>query len=283
MAWIRLDDDYVHHPKFVALSHGAFRLWHEGMAHCRKLMTDGLITLAYLKSFRYGQRVYVQELVVPCSPGTAPLWSLDAEGYHVHDYLDWNPSRDEDARDRESAKQRMRAYRGKRKLVTPRVTANVTVDVTPQITPPVPGQGPERSSLERELERKPFADARSRRPIFKGQRFVVFEWMLDDIRQVLGPYYEDFGLDEWFYALDERAQRLNLVMPKRDNGAWLQAQLLEEVTRRGLEIVGKTGTSFSPETVLPHAWPCSTCGDVHEGTRDQARRLVCLKAVSVSS
>lgn len=283
MAWIRLDDDYVHHPKFTALSHGAFRLWHEGMAHCRKLMTDGLITLAYLKAFRYGQRPFVQELLTPCSEGVAPLWTLDPDGYRVHDYLDWNPTREEDARDRETAKLRMRAFRGRRKQVTPNVTPPVTGDVTHKITPPVRGQGPERSVLEKESEKKPFTDARSRRPIFKGQRFVIFEWMLDDIRQVLGPYFEDFGLDEWFYALDERAQRLNLVMPKRDNGAWVQTQLLEEVTRRGLKIASQNGSDTALETVLPHAWPCGKCGEIHEGTAAQAAVFVCLKLTEASA
>lgn len=286
MAWIRLDDDYVHHPKFTALSHGAFRLWHEGMAHCKKLLTNGFISRTYLAGFRYGKSAFVRELVTPSSPGASALWMEEAEGYRVHDYLDWNPSREEELQDREAAKKRMRAYRGRWRKVpaaaavgSVAVTPLVTQSVTAFVTPDVRGRGQDLL-LERESERKPFADARSRRPIFRGQRFVVFEWMLDDIRQVLGPYFEDFGLDQWFYALDARAQQLNLVMPKRDNGAWLQAQLLEEVARRGLKIAGRNGAGELEDSRLPHAWQCTKCGDVHEGTEAEARGGVCLRKLA---
>ena len=123
-------------------------------------------------------------------------------------------------------------------------------------------------------------DARSKRPIFIGQRVTVFEWMLDDIRQILGPYTDDFDLHAWFYELDAKAMRLNLVIPKRDKGAWLQAQLLEEATRRGLKIAGATA---DPYENFPTAWQCSACGEIHEGTQEQGRRKVCLKALSVNS
>lgn len=285
MARIRLDDDYLYHPKFTVLSHGAFRLWHEGMVYCRKLMTDGLIAIADLKTFRYASRACVQELLTPRSPGVAPLWMEDAQGYHVHDYLDWNPSREEEQQDRAATKQRMRAYRGKKRgppgeVVTPDVTPHVTPEVTAHVTPHVLGQGQGRSSLEKESEKKPLhavaTEARSKRPIFTGQRIVIFEWMLDDIRQILGPYTDDFGLDVWFYELDAQAMRLNLVMPKRDGGAWVQAQLLAEVKRRGLSIAGVN----EPDDRVPYAWQCGRCGEIHEGTKEQNRQRVCFKGVS---
>lgn len=143
MAWIRLDDDYFYHPKFATLSHMAFRLWHEGLVYCRKLMTDGLIKTSALKAFRYGSPRAIRELTTPIHDGVAPLWAVDTEGYRVHDYLDWNPSQDEEQRDRREAKRRMRAFRGKAQSppVTPDVTASVLPNVTPHVTPAVPGQG----------------------------------------------------------------------------------------------------------------------------------------------
>ncbi len=149
MAWIRLDDDYINHPKFTVLSHLAFRLWHEGMSYCRKAMTDGVISAAALRSFRYGQKPAVKELTTPLHEGTSPLWELHDAGYRVHDYLDWNPSHEEDQRDREAAKKRMRAYRGRSQLVTQVVTPSVTANVTPTVTPIVPGLG-QGSDLRKE-------------------------------------------------------------------------------------------------------------------------------------
>jgi hypothetical protein len=152
MAWIRLDDDYVYHPKFTALSSDAFRLWHEGMAYCRKMMTDGLIRRSALKTFRYAKRTAVLELTTAPEPKIAPLWEADPEGFRVHDYLDWNPSQEEDQRDRDTAKRRMRAFRGR--VITP----SVTPSITPSVTPSVPGQGQGqglKANTERESERKP--------------------------------------------------------------------------------------------------------------------------------
>jgi hypothetical protein len=80
------------------------------------------------------------------------------------------------------------------------------------------------------------ANARSKRPIFKGQRLVVFEWMLDDLMKLLGPLTEDFGLDAWFSTLDARAAATAFVIPQRDSGAWLQQETLLEAQRRGLPI-----------------------------------------------
>jgi hypothetical protein len=78
--------------------------------------------------------------------------------------------------------------------------------------------------------------ARSKRPIFAGHRLVVFEWQLDDLTRMLGDHTEGFDLHAWFDALDQRARASGVVIPQRDNGAWLQAHTLCEAQRRGLPI-----------------------------------------------
>ena len=81
------------------------------------------------------------------------------------------------------------------------------------------------------------ASARSKHPTFSGQRFVVFEWMLDDLHKLLGTQnFEAFDLHEWFAALDARAEQSGIVIPQRDGGKWLQEQTLAEASRRGLLI-----------------------------------------------
>lgn len=152
MAWIRLDDDYVHHAKFTALSHQAFRLWHEGMAYCRKMLTDGQISFKAAKAFRYYSKAGAKELTTPEHPGAAPLWECEPDCYRVHDYLDWNPTSEEERADRDGAKLRMRAYRGRVKLppVTVHVTPSVTANVTPRVTPIVPGEGKGKDLLLQE-------------------------------------------------------------------------------------------------------------------------------------
>ena len=63
---------------------------------------------------------------------------------------------------------------------------------------------------------------------------MVFEWQLDDLTRMLGNHAEGFDLHAWFGALDQRARASGVVIPQRDNGAWLHAQTLHEAQRRGL-------------------------------------------------
>lgn len=79
------------------------------------------------------------------------------------------------------------------------------------------------------------ADHRSKRPIFKGQRLTVFEWMLDDIYRELGKSAAD-SLDchEWFFTLDGQMAQSGERVPQRDGGKWLLERTVEEAQRRGL-------------------------------------------------
>jgi len=95
----------------------------------------------------------------------------------------------------------------------------------------VPRVLPERREPVRELPKRG-----SRRPIFVGQRFVVFEWQLDQLARLLGPFFDDFDMHEWFYTLDARSALSPELIPQRDGGQWLQARTLEEAARRGLPV-----------------------------------------------
>lgn len=98
-----------------------------------------------------------------------------------------------------------------------------------------------RKPLAVSLEPVPaVADSRSKRPIFKGQRFVVFDWMLSDLSRMLGNHADAFDLHAWFYELDQRAVDANVVVPQRDGGKWLQERTHEEALRRGLPIAVQT-------------------------------------------
>jgi hypothetical protein len=107
MPFIRLSDNYIDHPKFIVLSDRAFRLWHEGMAYCRKHQTDGEIVSSALRGFRYAKPDAVREL----SAGTAPLWETVDVGFKVHDYLDWNPCREDEQRRQQESRERTKKWR----------------------------------------------------------------------------------------------------------------------------------------------------------------------------
>jgi len=83
----------------------------------------------------------------------------------------------------------------------------------------------------------------SKRPIFTGQRLTVFEWFLDRAEQTLGTkLLNEFDIHEWFFTLDTAAAKSEMVIPQRDNGAWLTEQLVSEATRRGLPVASINNT-----------------------------------------
>lgn len=128
MPFIRLSDNYIDNPKFTALSDGAFRLWHEGMAFTRRHQTDGIIPFATMKGFPSFTKSREKQLAAPYVEGANPLWVLiPGTGYRIHDYLAWNLSREEEQSERTATAARVRKFReGKRNGVTEGVTSTVT-------------------------------------------------------------------------------------------------------------------------------------------------------------
>lgn len=115
MAWLRLDDGFGEHPKIDALSDTAFRLHVCGMAYSARNHTDGLIPLDKVRRLipRYRQTA-LQELL------DTGLWKPVLDGaFTIHDFLDYNPSREQVMADRKRNADRQAAWReGRRNGVT---------------------------------------------------------------------------------------------------------------------------------------------------------------------
>jgi hypothetical protein len=106
MPWVRIDEHAMSHPKIAGLSDGAFRLWVQALAHCQNFLTDGLVKAVALRGMSAYNPKRRSELV------TAGLWieATDA-GIQVHDYLQWNDSREHVSAIREREKDRKRKWR----------------------------------------------------------------------------------------------------------------------------------------------------------------------------
>lgn len=130
MPWVRLDEHALNHVKILAISDGAFRLWIEGLAHCQRHLTDGKISAAALKGFRYAKRGRVQELTTAIDRHAA-LWEADEDGYAVHDYLSWNDPRDKVIEERRKAQERYERFKKRQSNAVSNAPPNsVANDVT---------------------------------------------------------------------------------------------------------------------------------------------------------
>lgn len=130
MPWVRIDENAIDHPKFLALTDGAWRLWCEGQTYCQKHLTDGRIGVTALRRFRYYSPSRVKNLTTIHVHGKGPLWHQAPDGnIEVHDYLDWNDSAADVLTARDAAKNRRRRYDARNGVPDADGTANVPSDV----------------------------------------------------------------------------------------------------------------------------------------------------------
>lgn len=87
MAWSRLDDQFVEHPRITQLSDRAFRLHVASLCHAARKLTDGHISptdARVIQALTQASRKHVKELV------DAGVWIVNGDGWHIRDYLDYN-------------------------------------------------------------------------------------------------------------------------------------------------------------------------------------------------
>jgi len=103
MPWIRFEDNFPEHPKVLALSDGAFRLHVRAIGYAARHLTDGHVSSAALRSM-------TRRPALPAELVAAGIWELNGDdGYKVHDYLHYQPSRADVQEHREADRERKKA------------------------------------------------------------------------------------------------------------------------------------------------------------------------------
>lgn len=216
MAWVRIHDGAMSHPKIVGLIdwRNPFCVWVWGLSYCQMHLTDGAIVKAALPN-----RDAVKTAGVLAQRG---LWHDEGDAFRVHDYLDWNNGRDVINEKRSQARERARSSRERAAHVPRTSSLGVSVGSSsndPTLKDPEGMQGePDRRVAER-------------RSGPSSRRVFLHRWQLDALIDTLGPHAADFGLDEWLDGLSRRSE----VLPK-DRWAWVQGELHAEVVRRRLPV-----------------------------------------------
>lgn len=102
MSWVRIHDAAFTHPKVVGLSDKAFRLWVWGLTYAQLHLTDGFITADAMP----GRLKRAADDLL-----SKRLWEPKDAGFQIHDYLDWNDSREVILKKRAGAKRRLEDFR----------------------------------------------------------------------------------------------------------------------------------------------------------------------------
>lgn len=109
MAWLKIDDRVRTHPKIADAGPAAAWLWFCGICYCREHLTDGVIRRSAVGTLAMNlpsPLKHAQKLVA------VGLWEPHADGFLVHDFLDWNPSRAEVMSLRDKERDKKRTQRG---------------------------------------------------------------------------------------------------------------------------------------------------------------------------
>jgi hypothetical protein len=109
VTWVRIDDGFDEHPKVEALLDGddelrslaAIGLWTLTMSNSGRRLTDGDVSRRTIRRFAQKHGADLAERLVG-----AGMYEAADDGYRVHDFLDFNPSRSEIEAKRERDRRR---------------------------------------------------------------------------------------------------------------------------------------------------------------------------------
>lgn len=117
MTWFKVDDGFAFHPKALSLTPAAGWLWVRAGAWSAAQLTNGRIPAGMVVAF--GATVREAEDLV-----AAGLWKPDGSDWLFHDWLDYQPSREQVEAERAAAKDRQRKAREAAKAARDRASGH---------------------------------------------------------------------------------------------------------------------------------------------------------------
>lgn len=162
MAWIRVDDHFDEHPKLAKVGPVAWGYWLAGLAYCNRNLTDGFIPWSKARALCSFEVLDDQNRIWHLSRGCgmqgddmsaewiidlligAELWKEVEGGYRVHDYDQYQPSREQVEADRERNAKRQAEWRARNAGSNADSNAVTNRTVT---TPPNPNPNPNPNPL----------------------------------------------------------------------------------------------------------------------------------------
>lgn len=171
MPWVRIDENAMDHPKIAGLPDGTFRLWVQALAYCQKFLTDGHVSESAVRGLRSFSSKRKTALI------EAGLWDPEDGGIRVHDFLDWNESREQVLASRKVARERMQKLRANKSHCSP--------ERAPARSPFVPSGVGVRTS-DQQLPNTEGGPGETAAPTRAGQ---FCEWYADTHQRLFGVGY----------------------------------------------------------------------------------------------
>lgn len=283
--WVKVDDTFPDHLKISNAGQAlgregiarAVTLFLVGLCYAGRNLTDGFLPQHAVEGMRHvGTPEKVAEALV-----TVGLWETAPGGFQIHDYHHYQPlaatvkqKRERDRRRKAIAPESERIPRG---IVTESHAPRGTGSDLPEIKEGIAGL---LAASDRE--------ARS-----AGRVLAVAEQILwfDKIYAIYPRKERKVEANRAWIDLAPDATTAQAIfndVDARVRAGWKRYELrfipqLKTYLSDRMWEDEKDGASAPFEDdvrQVPHAWQCRICGDVHEGSREQAQQRPCLKRVS---
>lgn len=151
MPWVRIDDEFPHHPKVTTVGPFGVALQVAALCYCNHFLTDGFLPFGAVRTLldfnRLGENIgdHVEvwvELGAMNIAGRlvkAGIWEEVEGGFRIHDYGDYQPSRIEVEAEREKNRDRVAKHRANKRNKGRNASSNAITNADVRGAPvPVP-------------------------------------------------------------------------------------------------------------------------------------------------
>lgn len=143
MTWVRLDDQFPEHPKVLRVGPEAAWLHVSALCYCARQLTDGFVPAPAL-----GRLADVKNpTALAARLVEEGLWLLATDGWHINDYLAYNPSREKVQEQRKATAERKERWKERKRNGVPDASPGRERNARPH-TPTRPGPKGQGSGSE---------------------------------------------------------------------------------------------------------------------------------------
>jgi hypothetical protein len=91
--WSKFDDQFYMNPKIASLGRDEQDLYIAAIIYCNGQLTDGFIPAGAIPMLSAWAKIEANAQAIAYHLLEAGLWENSANGYQIHDFLDWNMSK----------------------------------------------------------------------------------------------------------------------------------------------------------------------------------------------
>lgn len=119
MPWVKLSDDFTDSPKLASIEPTsrpfAIELYIAALCYCGRVLTDGFVPRGQIGRLVDFTASNVDPYAIAADLVAAGLWETAETGYTIHDYLEYQPSREQVEAKRATTRARVTRWRSNAK------------------------------------------------------------------------------------------------------------------------------------------------------------------------